>query len=283
MEHREGRLDRKVAVVVGGAGGFGAATVERFIAEGATVVIAGRDLGAAEAAASSAGATALRCDITVEDDVAALVATTVDRSGTLDVMVNYAGYQKSTPLRDLDAATMREMVEVQLIGAVQVIRHAANAMADGNGGSIISISSLTAHAPALGLAAYAGAKAGLEYVTRIAAVEYGASNVRVNCVAPHLIETPMTAPIFARPLAIEAVRRQTPLGRMGHVDDVANAVLYLASDESGYVSGQTLCVDGAASAQKLPSGDDYALLAAQRPDLLDPPGPGDAGSTAAGG
>lgn len=268
MAPGERRLDGKVAVVIGGAGGFGGATVARFHAEGATVVVAGRDLDAATAAAASCGGTAERCDITVEAEVAQLVAATVERHGRLDVMVNYAGYQQSTPIRHLDATTLREMLEVQLIGAVQVIRHAGNAMADAGGGSIVSVSSLTAHAPAQGLAAYAGAKAGLEYVTRIAAVEYGADGVRVNCVAPHLIETPMTAPIFAHALAIEAVRRQTPLGRMGHVDDVANAVLFLASDESGYVSGQTLCVDGAASSQKLPSPDDYALLAAQRPDLL---------------
>jgi NAD(P)-dependent dehydrogenase (short-subunit alcohol dehydrogenase family) len=272
MGHRDGRLAGKVAVVIGGAGGFGGATIQRFADEGATVVVAGRDHDAAEQAAQRVGGTGLRCDITIEDDVAALVATTVQRHGGVHVMVNYAGYQLSTPISELDAVSMRAMVDVQLVGAVQVIRYAANAMADGGGGSIVSVSSLTAHAPARGLAAYAGAKAGLEYVTRIAAVEYGAAGVRVNCVAPHLIETPMTATIFAVPLAVEAVRRQTPLGRMGHVDDVANAVLFLAGDESGYITGQTVCVDGGASNQKLPSVDDYALLAAHRPDLLDPSG-----------
>jgi NAD(P)-dependent dehydrogenase (short-subunit alcohol dehydrogenase family) len=183
-------------------------------------------------------------------------------------MVNYAGFERSTPIRDLDAALLREMVDVQFIAGITVIRHAANAMSERGGGSIISVSSLTAHAPAVGLAAYAGSKAGLEYVTRIAAVEYGEHGVRVNCVAPHLIETPMTARIFRNRLAIEAVRLQTPLGRMGHVDDVANAALFLASDESGFITGQTLCVDGGASSQKLPSIHDYASLAQLRPDLL---------------
>lgn len=265
------RLEGKIAVVIGGATGFGLATAERFAHEGATVVIAGRRDDLAREVGERLGGSGVGCDIVDEEQVASMVAITLERHGGIDIAVNYAGYEQSTPISKLDAATMREMVDVQLIGAVSVIRHVANAMAERGGGSIISISSLTAHAPARGLAAYAGAKAGLEYVTRIAAVEYGPMGVRLNCVAPHLIETPMTAPIFANALAIEAVRRQTPLGRMGHVDDIANAVLFLASHEAGYISGQTLCVDGAASCQKLPSVLDYEALIALRPDL--PGGP----------
>jgi NAD(P)-dependent dehydrogenase (short-subunit alcohol dehydrogenase family) len=263
-----GRLDDKVAVVIGGASGFGLATAERFAAEGATVVIAGRRAELAAQVGKHLGGSGLGCDIVDEDQVAALMATTIDRHGGLDVVVNYAGYEKNTPIRDLDSTMLRAMVDVQFVGAVAVIRHSANAMAERGGGSIVSVSSLTAHAPAVGLAAYAGSKAGLEYVTRIAAVEYGAGGVRVNCVAPHLIETPMTARHFRNPLALEAVRLQTPLGRMGHVSDVANAVLFLASDEAGYITGHTLCIDGGASSQKLPSAHDYASLAQLRPDLL---------------
>jgi NAD(P)-dependent dehydrogenase (short-subunit alcohol dehydrogenase family) len=262
------RLDGKVTVVIGGGTGFGLATSERFAGEGATVVVAGRRADLATEVGERLGGSGVGCDIVDEHQVAAMVATVLERHGALDVVVNYAGFERSTPIRDLDSALLREMVDVQFIGAVAVIRHAANAMAERGGGSIISVSSLTAHAPSLGLAAYAGSKAGLEYVTRIAAVEYGAEGVRVNCVAPHLIETPMTARIFRNRLAVEAVRLQTPLGRMGHVDDVANAALFLASDESGYITGQTLCVDGGASSQKLPSQHDYAALAQLRPDLL---------------
>jgi len=184
------------------------------------------------------------------------------------VAVNYAGFEQSTPIRDLTPEIWQPMIDVQLTGAVWFIRAMANAMADGAGGSVISVSSLTAQNPSAGQAAYAGSKKGIEYITEIAAVEYGADNVRVNTIAPHLIETPMTAGIFQNPLVIEAVRRQTPLGRMGHVDDIANAALFLASDESAYISGQTICVDGAASTQKLPTSDDYELLAKDRPDLV---------------
>lgn len=260
------RLAARTAIVIGGASGFGLATAERFAQEGATVVIAGRRADLAARVGTKLGGSGVGCDITDEAQVVAMVAATLERHGRLDIAVNYAGYEQNTPIRDLDMAALRAMVDVQFLGAVAVIRHAAAAMTEG--GSIISVSSLTAHAPSVGQAAYAGSKAALEYVTRIAAVEYGSQGVRVNCIAPHLIETPMTARIFAIPLVIEAVRLQTPMGRMGSVDDVANAALFLASDESGYITGQTLCVDGGASCQKLPSAHDYASLAQIRPDLL---------------
>lgn len=263
-----GRLEGKVAVVIGGATGFGLATAERFAAEGATVVIAGRRAALADEVGDRLGGSGVACDIVDDDQVAQLMTTAVDRHGRLDAVVNYAGFERSTPIRDLDVATLREMVDVQFVGAVSVIRHAANTMAERNGGSIVSVSSLTAHAPLVGQAAYAGSKAGLEYVTRIASVEYGPDNVRVNCVAPHLIETPMTERLFRSRLVVEAVRQQTPLGRMGDVTDVANAALFLVSDESGYVTGQTLRVDGGASNQKLPGAGDYEMLAKVRPDLL---------------
>lgn len=256
-----------MAVVIGGASGFGLGTVERFAAEGATVVVAGRRGELAAEVGERFGGWGTACDVTVEADVEALFAATVERAGGVDVAVNYAGFEQSVPIRDLEVARLRAMVDVQFIGALTFLRHAGNAMAAGGGGSIVAISSFTAHAPSVGLAAYAGSKAGLEYVTRIAALEYGPSNVRVNCVAPHLIETPMTARIFAVPLVVEAVRQQTPLGRMGTIDDVVNAVLFLASDESSFISGQTLCIDGAAGTQKLPAPADYATLATLRPDL----------------
>ena len=102
----------------------------------------------------------------------------------------------------------------------------------------------------------------------MAALEYGPDQVRVNCIAPHLIETEMTAEIFKHKLPIEAIKMQTPMGRMGSAMDIANCALFLASDEAGYISGQTIVVDGANSTQKLPTASDYEMLAAVRPDLL---------------
>ncbi len=267
------RLEGKTAVIVGGATGFGLATAERFSEEGARVVILGRRGDLADEVGRSLGGSGLACDITDFEQLDRVTGEIMASHGRIDVGVNYAGYQQRVELKDLTPDDLRSMVEVQLLAAIWFIRSMAEAMsvgdgAAGDGGSIISTSSLTAQNPAAGQVAYASSKKGLEYASEIAAVEYGPANVRVNCIAAHLIETPMTAEIFQNRLAIEAIRQQTPLGRMGNVADIANAALFLASDEAAYISGQTLCVDGAASTQKLPTATDYGLLAAAKPDLL---------------
>ncbi|MDH3755508.1 MAG: SDR family oxidoreductase [Acidimicrobiia bacterium] len=262
------RLSGKVAVVVGGATGFGLACVERFAAEGAKVVVAGRRGDRAGAAAEANGGWGMTCDVVDHDQVAALAAAVMDREGRIDAAINFAGFQQNTPIAELTPEVLEPMVQVQLHGALYFVRHMATAMAAGDGGSLITVSSTTAHNPAVGLVAYAASKAGLEYATKIAAVEYGPHGIRVNCIAPHLIETEMTREIFEVPLVVEAVRMQTPLGRMGHVDDIANLALFLASDESAFISGQVILVDGANSCQKLPAAFDYELLAAARPELL---------------
>ena len=263
-----GRLHDRVAVIVGGATGFGLATPARLADEGATVAILGPRGALATEVGERLGGSGWECDVTDFDQLDEVTAAVAERHGGIHAAVNYAGFEQNTPIRDLTPDIWQSMIDVQFTGAVWFIRAMANAMADGDGGSVISISSLTAQNPSAGQAAYAGSKKGIEYITEIAAVEYGPDNVRVNTIAPHLIETDMTARIFEIPLVIEAVRQQTPLGRMGHVDDIANAALFLASDESGYISGQTICVDGAASSQKLPTANDYALLAKDRPDLV---------------
>ena len=161
------------------------------------------------------------------------------------------------------------MVDVQFNGAMYFMRHTGNAMAATGGGSLINISSTTAQRPVTGHIAYAACKAGIEYATEVAALEYGPDQVRVNCIAPHLIETEMTAELFKMKLPLEAIKQQTPLGRMGTPDDIANCAVFLASDEANYISGQNIVVDGANSTQKLPTVNDYGLLAQARPDLLE--------------
>jgi len=265
------RLEGKVAVIIGGASGFGLATSELFASHGAHVVIAQRRGELAAEVADRLGGTGMTCDITDFDQLGQVTDQIVADQGHLDIAVNYAGYEQSTPIKDLTPDILEPMIQVQLTGAIYFLRAMGNAMSEnpgGTGGSIISTSSLTAQNPGKGLAAYASSKAGLEYATQIAALEYGPDNVRVNCIAAHLIETPMTAGHFENKLAIQAIKNQTPLGRMGHVDDIANAALFLASAESSYISGETIRVDGAASTQKLPTALDYELLAKARPDLL---------------
>ena len=262
-----GKLDDRSAIIIGGHSGFGLAVAEAFVAEGATVTIAGRRVELVEEVAGRLGGTGVECDITDDDQVVSLVEGHVARHGGLDIGVNSAGYEQSTPFRELTADKLRAMVDVQLVGAMFAMRHCCNAMADSGGGAFVSMSSLTAHNPMGGLAAYASAKAGLEYATQIAAVEYGPEKVRVNAVGAHLIETPMTAGHFQNPMLHEVMNRETPMGFPGTVDDIAKATLFLCSDDAAYISGQTLMVDGAASTQRLPRPQDFLDLAQLRPDL----------------
>lgn len=251
-------LSGKTAVVLGASSGFGRAIAERFAEAGAKVLVAARRLELLEPLARSIDGEAVRCDITRDADVEALARTAIERFARLDIAVNSAGFEQLLPLRQLTPDRLDAMRQVQFDGALYFIRHMAAAMETRGGGSIVSISSLTAHRPASGLAAYAGSKRAVEYVSQIAALEYGADRVRVNCVAASLIETPMTAMMFKVPMVVEAMLRQTPLPRMGEVRDVVDAVHWLASDASSFVTGQTIRVDGGGSLTRLPSAADFS-------------------------
>jgi NAD(P)-dependent dehydrogenase (short-subunit alcohol dehydrogenase family) len=247
-------MDEKVAVVVGGSGGFGEAIAARFAKEGARVVVAARGVEKLAPVAQAIGALALPCDLTQSDQVRALAARTVEEYGHLDVAVNAAGYEDNCPIASLEPERVERMVAVQFTGALYFIQHMANAM--GEGGSIVNIGSLTATLTAEGYAPYAGAKAGINHVTRIAASEYGASGIRINVVSPTLVDTPMTSQIVNTPGVKEAFNAETPLGRFGEIEDVVNAVVWLSSDAAGYITGQNLLIDGGASLRRLPRTED---------------------------
>lgn len=257
----------KVAVIVGGASGFGYACAKAFAAEGASIVIAGRRGALAKEKAEEFNGLGVSWDVTDFEQGKAVQEEIMGHYGRIDAAINFAGYDDVRTIREITPDHLEPMVDVQFNGAIYFLRFMCNAMADSGGGSAILCSSLTAHNPNVGRVGYAGSKAGLEYVAKLAAVEYGHDQVRVNCIAPHVIETEMTSDIFKIPFAVETVRLQTPAKRMGHVDDVANCALFLASDESNYVNGETIRVDGGAHTQKLPSDIDYALLGLARPEL----------------
>ena len=267
------RLSSKIIVVVGGATGFGLACTKRFSEEGASVVIAGRRADLAQDVASQFNGMGVQWDVTDFQQGDNVVSEVMKKYGRIDAAINFAGYDDTSLIREMTPEHLEPMVNVQFNGAIYFLRFMCNAMALGGGGSAVLCSSLTAQSPAIGRVGYAGSKAGIEYVAKIAAVEYGDDQVRVNCIAPHVIETDMTAEAFTEEnrLAIEAVRLQTPAKRMGHVDDVANCALYLVSDESNYVNGETIRIDGGAHTQKLPSDWDYAFLGVVRPDLGEHP------------
>lgn len=244
------RLAGKAVVVVGGSSGIGAAVARACVAEGARVLIAARGREKLEQAAAEIGAEARVCDATSFDELAALAEDAVARFGRLDVAVNCAGFEHSAPFAELRPEHVEPMVAVQFTGALYFIQHMANAMT--HGGSIVTISSLTATLVAEGFAPYAGAKAGLNHASRIAASEYGPKKVRVNVVSPTTVETPMVEHFFRIPGFREAFEAETPLGELPGVDDVAEAVVFLASDAARFVSGQNIHVDGGGSTRRLP-------------------------------
>jgi NAD(P)-dependent dehydrogenase (short-subunit alcohol dehydrogenase family) len=248
-------LDGKVAVIAGGSGGFGEGTVQRFRDEGATVWIASRDEARGKESAKKLGARYQPCDITRSEDIKALADAVLAESGRIDIAVNSAGYEDNCAFSDLEPERVERMVAVQFTGALYFIQHMANAMKDG--GSIITIGSLTATLTADGYAPYAGAKAGVNHATRIAAAEYGPKGVRVNVVSATLVETPMTAAIINAPGVRKAFVAETPLGRFGRTDDIVNAVFWLASEQASFITGQNLLVDGGTSLRRLPRVDDF--------------------------
>ena len=250
------RFQGRVAVVAGGSSGLGLEIARGFAREGARVVLAARGRERLAEAARDLGAVAIECDITRFESVEALASETLERCGRLDIAVNSAGFEQQTAIRDITPDSLEPMVAVQFTGAVYFIRHMANAMRAG--GSLVTVSSLTGVLVPQNYAAYAGAKAGINHVTRIAASEYGADGIRINAVAPSVIETPMTAHLLAIPAVRSALLEQTPLGRMGAPEDVTSAVLWLASDEASYITGQVLVIDGGTSTRKLPANDDVA-------------------------
>lgn len=253
-------LNGQTAVILGASSGFGEAIALRFAQAGARVIVAARRAELLDALAARADGIAAPCDITEDAQLAALARTALDRTGRLDIAVNCAGYEQSTRIRDLTPQRLAAMTAVQFTGAIGFIRHMANAITAG--GSLITLSSVTATLVGEGLAAYAGAKAGVEHVVRIAALEYGPQGVRVNALAPSLIETPMTATMFRVPGVVQAFVDETPLGRMGTIADVVEAALWLASDASSYVTGQVIRVDGGASLRRLPTRAQIAARAA---------------------
>jgi NAD(P)-dependent dehydrogenase (short-subunit alcohol dehydrogenase family) len=242
----EGRLDGRVAIVTGGASGIGCAVAERLVAEGARVVVGDLDEAGLADVAASLGEMAAGCVCDVTDPVGpdALVALAVERFGRLDIAVANAGGGTAAALVGHDVDEWRRIIDLNLTGAFLTVRAAGQAMADG--GSIIVMSSLAAVQPARGQVAYCAAKAGVVALANVAALELGERSIRVNAVAPGLVETPATAAVWQVPGLLDGYCDNTAIGDHGRPDDVAAAVAYLASDDARFVSGTTLLVDGGA-------------------------------------
>ena len=254
------RLANKVALVTGGGSGIGEATVRLFVAEGAAVVIADiqDDRGRRVAGELGPRAAYVHADVSREDDVQAAVTETVRRFGRLDCMFNNAGYGGvGGRIAEIPVAGFDETLGVLLRGVFLGMKHAAPVMQAQGSGSIISTASVAGMVTGLGPHVYSAAKAAVIQLTRTVAMELGEHNVRVNCICPGGIATP----IFGKglgmsieeadalvPLMKGVLENVQPIKRAGLPEDIAQAALWLASDDSTFVNGEALVVDGGLSA-----------------------------------
>jgi NAD(P)-dependent dehydrogenase (short-subunit alcohol dehydrogenase family) len=246
-----GELVGKVALITGAASGIGRATAELFLAEGAQVV-AGDINEEALATLASDECAVLRCDATSEEDQAALAQLAVDRFGRLDIAVANAGYGHMARIVDHTLDDWRRLLDVCLTGVYLTVQAAARVMQPQGSGSIVAMSSLNGIQPAEGMVAYCSAKAGVLMLTEVAALELGRHGIRVNALAPGLIQTPGTEGLWALPGTVEEYVENTALGRFAQPEEIAQAALFLASDRSSFMTGSTQLVDGGGHLRRYP-------------------------------
>ncbi|MDX6382275.1 MAG: hypothetical protein QOI57_3299 [Rubrobacteraceae bacterium] len=250
------RLNDKVAVITGAAGGQGQAAARLFAEEGARLVVSDIDKEGAEKTAQEirdAGgeAIALRTDVSREKDVAEMIRLAVDEFGTVNILFNNAGVGYSaadrltmasvvdTPEEDWDA-----VLAINLKGAAMGCKHAIPIMVENGGGAIVNNASINALVALSGADAYTAAKGGIVALTRVLAVDWGPRGVRVNCICPGGVDTAMIAPAIADEEVLGIMLESTPLGRLARPEEIARVALFLASDEASYMNGAIVPVDG---------------------------------------
>jgi 3-oxoacyl-[acyl-carrier protein] reductase len=232
-------LSGRVALVTGGTRGIGLATVRALADAGATVVLTGRDEARAEEAASAAG---LALDVTDAKAVSSLVRGVAKEHGKLDIVVANAGIMEDALLGMIKEDVVDTTLSTNVAGTLHTVQAAARAMMRKKTGSIVVLASIVGEYGSAGQTVYAASKAAVANIAKSAAKELGRSGIRVNAVAPGVIETDLTASLSEDAKAENTGR--TPLGRLGRAEDVANAIRFLVSDEASFVTGQVLGVDG---------------------------------------
>ena len=246
-------LEGKTALVTGSSRGIGLETARALLNEGATVFICSRKAEGLEAAKESLGTPerliTVQAHIAKPEDVDALFGTIEKEAGTLDILVNNVGMNLITPgVADLDPSLWQKIMDTNLSGTFLVSRRAAAMMRAKNSGKIVSVTSIAARKATPGMGIYGIAKAGIEMLTKVLASELAMFNIQVNAVAPAMVRTKFSEPFWSNQELITHVTSGIPMGRIAEIEDVVRPVLFLVSQGSSFITGQTLLVDGGTTA-----------------------------------
>lgn len=244
------KLEGKVAIVTGASKGIGKGIALRYAQEGAAVVLASRSLNLLEAIARQINekggqALAIEVDVTQYASIAQMIEKTGECFGRLDILVNNAGIAMVAPSEELSPADWQRALDTDLSGVFYGCQCAARKMMAQGGGCIINITSVYGLVAAPGRAAYCASKAACNMLTKVLAIEWAKKNIRVNAIAPGYIRTELVQGVIAKGmLPVRAIEKRTPLGRIGEVKDVLALAVYLASDESSFMTGSVINIDG---------------------------------------
>ncbi len=251
------RLKDKIAVVTGASSDIGLSVVKRFAEEKANVVLLGRNLNSLEKARSDISnkdaTVSISCDITNEAQVLQTVEQIIKNYGKIDILVNSAGaINDPTHFHEMQEAEISKLVDINILGVFKMTKAVLPNMLENKSGCIINIGSISSERaiPRVHLAVYSATKAAINMFTKSIAVEYARNNIRCNCINPGIINSGMIKPYLDDPKARKVLEDRLPLNRIGEPVDVANAVLYMASDEANWVTGTILNIDGGKTASE---------------------------------
>lgn len=248
------RLDGRIALITGGASGIGLATARRFAAEGATLILADRNTDALADARTLLPDEAhdmVAMDVTDEHAWAALAERVQTRFGKLDILVNNAGFGKFASIAETSLDQWRSILAVNLDSVFLGTKYMMPLLAASGRGAIVNMSSIRGIVAGVGTGSYSAAKGGVRMFTKVTALECAAAGngVRANSIHPGHVATPLTAPAYADAEVAKSLLADVPLGRIGEADEIADGILFLASDESRYMTGAELVIDGGSTAQ----------------------------------